>query len=37
VGKKEPSFISGGNVNYYNQYGKKSMEAPQKTKSRFAI
>jgi hypothetical protein len=32
VGKKEPSYTAGGDVNMEN-----SMEAPQKTKNRTAI
>ena len=36
VEKREPSFIVGGNVNWYNHY-ESSMEVPQKTKHRTII
>ena len=36
MGKREPLYTVGGNVNWYSHYGKH-MEVPQKTKNRVAI
>jgi hypothetical protein len=36
VGKKEPSYTVGGNVNWYNHY-EKQYGGSSKTKNRIAI
>ena len=36
VGKREPLYTAGGNVNWCSHYGKK-MEFPLKTKNRASI
>ena len=37
VEKREPPYTVGENVNWYNYYGKKNMEIPQKIKNRTTI
>jgi hypothetical protein len=37
VGKKEPSYTTGGNVKINTTTMENSMKAPQKTKNRTAI